>query len=117
MAPTVVRKMRCNKKTRAKGNVFIGGQEVVLNSREPTLTRVDVHPISSYNIFLDGVSVVDGSCTHEPNDKNENPWESISQPPSTQQAPIVFASGLEDFLILVCPMCSIWLSPTHSIKF
>jgi hypothetical protein len=24
---------------------------------------------------------------------------------------------LEDFLILVCPMCSIWLSPTHSIKF
>jgi len=46
----------------------------VLNCSEPTLTRVEVHPISSYNIFLDGVLVVDGSCTHEPNHKDINPW-------------------------------------------
>ncbi len=49
----------------------------MLNSREPNLTMVDVHPISSYNIFLDGVLVVDGSCTHQPNYKDRNPWESM----------------------------------------
>jgi hypothetical protein len=57
-----------------KGSVVIGREEGVLNSSEPTLTGVDVHPISSYNIFLDGVLVVVGSCTHEPKDKDRNPW-------------------------------------------
>jgi len=36
-----VRKMRCNKK-----------QNGMLDSRDPTLSRVEVHPISSYNIVL-----------------------------------------------------------------
>jgi hypothetical protein len=74
MAPTFVIKVRCNKKKAGKGNVLIGRREGVLNSSEPTQTRVDVHPISSYNIFLDGVLVVDGSCAHEPNHKDRNPW-------------------------------------------
>jgi len=55
-------KSAMQQKTGGKGNVFIGRREGVLNSSEPTLTRVDVHPISSYNILLDGVLVADGSC-------------------------------------------------------
>jgi hypothetical protein len=65
----------------------------VLNSREPTLTKVDVHPISSYNIFLDGVLVVDRSCTHEPNYKYKNPWESMKPITMHPTGRIVFVSG------------------------
>jgi hypothetical protein len=86
----------------------------VLNSSEPTLTRVDVHPISSYNIFLDGVLVVDGSCTHEPKDKDRNPWESMK--PVTMH-PIVFVSGWGDFFNFCVPNVFHMVSTTHSIKF
>jgi hypothetical protein len=82
----------------------------VLNSSEPTLTRVDVHPISSYNSFLDGVLVVDGSSTHEPNNKDRNPWKSMKPVTMHPTGRIVFVWGWGDFLILVFPMCSIWLA-------
>jgi len=80
-------------KTGRKGDVFIGGWEGVLNSREPTLTRVDFQPISSYNIFLDGVLVVDGSCTHEPEDKDRNPWESMKPVTMHPTGPNCFCFG------------------------
>jgi len=109
MAPTVVRKVRCNKKKAGKGNVLIGRREGVLNSSEPTQTRVDVHPISSYNNFFDGVLVADGSCTHEPRDKDRNPWESMKPVTMHPTGPNCFVWGWGYFLILVFPMCSIWL--------
>jgi hypothetical protein len=118
MAPTVVRKMRCNKqKPAGKGNVVIGREEGVLNSSEPTLTRVDVHPISSYNSFLDGVLVVDGSCTHEPKDKDRNSWESMKPVPIHPTGQIVFVPGWLVFFILVFPMCSIWSAQPIPSRF
>jgi hypothetical protein len=45
-------KIAMQQKTGRKGDVFIAGKEGVLNSRGLTLTRVDVQPISSYNMFL-----------------------------------------------------------------
>ncbi len=85
-------------KSGGKGNVFIGGREGVLNASEPTLTRVDVHPSSSYNIFLDGVLVADGSCTHEPRDKDRNPWESMKPVTMQPTGPNCFCLGVGRFL-------------------
>ncbi len=85
-------------KTVPKGNVFIGWQEGVLNCRELTLTRVHVQPMSSYNIFLDGVCVVDGSFTHEPNDKYKNPLESMKPVTKHPNRPNCFCFGVRGFL-------------------
>ncbi len=81
----------------------------MLNSREPTLTRVDVQPISSYKFFLDGVLVVDGSCTHEPKDKHRNRWESMKPVTMHPTGPDCFCLVVGGFLNFVFPMCSIWL--------
>ncbi len=70
----------------------------MLNSSEPTLTRVDIHPISSYNSFLDGVLVVDGSCTNEPKDKDRNPCESMKPVTMHPTGPNCFCFRVGRFL-------------------
>jgi hypothetical protein len=89
----------------------------VLNSREPTLTRVDVKPISSYNIFLDGVLVVDGSCTHEPNHKDRNPWESMKPVTIHPTGPNCFCSGVGTFLNFGVPNVfhMVIINPFHQV--
>jgi hypothetical protein len=89
----------------------------VLNSREPTLTRVDVHPISSYNIFLDGVLVVDGSCTHEPNHKDRNPWESMKPVTMHPTGPNCFCLGVGGFLNFGVPNVfhMVIINPVHQV--
>jgi hypothetical protein len=51
-----------------------------------------------------------GHVLMSPNIKIEILGSQWSQSPCTQQAPIVFVWGWGDFLILVFPMCSIWLA-------
>ncbi len=89
----------------------------MLNSSELTLTRVDIHAISSYNSFLDGVLVVDGSCTHEPKDKDRNPWESMKPVTMQPTGPNCFCLGVGGFLNFGVPNVSHMVSTTHSIKF
>ncbi len=80
----------------------------MLNSRERTLTRFDVEPISSYNIFLDGVSVVDGSCTHESNHKDRNPWESMKPVTKHRTGPNIFCFRVGAFLNFGCSQCVLY---------
>ncbi len=89
----------------------------MLNSSEPTLTRVDVHPISSYNIFLDGVLVVDGSCTHEPNHKDRNPWESMKPVTKHPTGPNCFCLGVGGFLNFGVPNVfhMVIINPVHQV--
>ncbi len=72
----------------------------MLNSSEPTLTRVDVQPISSYNIFLDRC-IGDG-------------W--VSMKPVTQGA-ILFVWGWGDFLIFGVPNVfhMVIINPFHQV--
>jgi len=89
----------------------------VLNSSEPTLTRVDIHPISSYNSFLDGVLVVDGSCTHEPKDKDTNPWESMKPVTMHPTGPNCFCLGVGGFLNFGVPNVfhMVIINPFHQV--
>ncbi len=90
----------------------------MLNSSELTLTRVDIHAISSYNRFLDGVLVVDGSCTHEPKDKDRNPCESMKPVNMHPTGPNCFCLGVGGFLNFGVPnVFHNMVSTTHSIKF
>jgi hypothetical protein len=94
------------------------------------------HPISSYNSFLDGVLVVDGSCTHEPNHKDRNPWESMKPVTKHPTGPNCFCLGVGGFLnfgvpnvfhmviinpvdqVLNCyPLCSQCISHNTTLSF
>ncbi len=89
----------------------------MLNSSEPTLTRVDIHPISSYNIFLDGVLVVEGSCTHEPKDKDRNLWESMKPVTMNPTGPNWFCFGVGGFLNFGVPNVfhMVFTNPFHQV--